>query len=89
VPVTLRLERRISAGSEVGVAHQLTLYPDWSLCDPHDLEADRVADAVGDYTSCARLEALVTAAHNGLDLLARHVPADCPGLSVVSTRLPL
>lgn len=45
----------------------------------HDLEAERVAAAFEGCTSCLRLEAPVTAAHDGLELLARRVPADCPG----------
>ena len=78
-PVTLRLECRTAPHSEAGVAHKLTLYPDWSMRAKHELEAERVAAAFGGYTSCLRLEAPVTAAHDGLELLARRVPADCPG----------
>ncbi|WP_139227807.1 hypothetical protein [Nocardioides alpinus] len=74
----LRLECRTSPDGEAGVAHELTLYPDWSMRAQHDLEADRVAAAFGGYTSCLRLEAPVTAANDGLELLARRVPADGP-----------
>lgn len=55
--------------------HMITLRGDWSVATPHDLEAERVAVALGGYSSCAELpRRSVPAARHWLDLECRVAP---------------
>jgi hypothetical protein len=54
------------------VRHPVTIGPDWSVEVPHDLDAERVAVALGGYSGCLELaERVVPAARTRLQALAR------------------
>lgn len=52
--------------------HLITIHPDWSISTPHDLEAERIAAALGGYLSCLHLaDSVIPAARAGLMRQAR------------------
>lgn len=63
-----------------GRQHPVVIGPDWSLSTPHDLEAERVAVALGGYLSCLLLaDQVVPAVRTWTQLLARRRLADLTG----------
>lgn len=54
-PLEITVECRLSRDSIRGERHAVTIHPDWSVSVPHDLEAERIAVALGGYTSCLTL----------------------------------
>lgn len=60
--LTFEVECRTSRSASRGRLHPVTIHADWSVTTPHDLDAERVAMALGGYTSC-------------IDLVDRTVPA--------------
>ena len=65
--------------AERGTTHPVTIGPDWSLETPHDLDAERVAQAFGGFCSCVELaDRMVPALREAVRLLTRRelVPVD-------------
>jgi hypothetical protein len=65
--------------AEQGSTHLVTIGPDWSLETPHDLEAERVAQAFGGFCSCVELaDRIIPALREGAQLFTRRtlVPVD-------------
>lgn len=53
--------------------HLVTLHPDWTVTMPHDVEAERIAAALGSRSSCLDLvDVVVPAFWRGLDVLLRN-----------------
>lgn len=77
--LTFAVECRTDPTAECGSSHPITIGPDWSLETPHDLEAERVAQAFGGFCSCLELaDRMVPALREGAQLLTRRtlVPVD-------------
>ena len=73
-PLEISIECRLSHTSVRGASHQVTIHPDWSVTTPHDLDAERIAAALGGYTSCLELaERTVPALKAALPLLTRQM----------------
>ncbi|MCV7384460.1 hypothetical protein H7K14_11485 [Mycolicibacter longobardus] len=51
--------------------HEVTLDPEWAISTPHDLEAERLAVALGGWISCLELEPAIKAAKHGMLLRMR------------------
>jgi hypothetical protein len=64
-PLTLAVECRTEP-NRPGNAHQITLDTEWQVHTPHDLDAERVAQAFGGYLSCLELVDKVVPALAGL-----------------------
>lgn len=71
--LTLDVECRLSRSATRGSAHPIVIHEDWTVDTPHDLEAERVARALGGYCSC-------------VDLIDRVLPRAAPGLDWVARR---
>lgn len=70
-PLVLSVDCRTSRGRR-GRRHKVTIEPDWSLTTPHDLEAERIAQAFGGYLTCVDLTDMVVPSIRGMvQLLAR------------------
>ncbi|HRV68211.1 MAG TPA: hypothetical protein P5108_02065 [Marmoricola sp.] len=55
-----------------GTKHPVTISPDWQVITPHDVEAERIAEAFGGATSCVtHLDRAVEAFRASLGLLSR------------------
>lgn len=68
----LSVECRLSRDSPRGKKHLVTIHPDWSVSTPHDLDAERIAVALGGFTSClALVDRTIPAFRSALPLLAR------------------
>lgn len=54
--------------------HLATVHPDWTVTTPHDLEAERIAQALGGWSGCLHfVDAIVPALRHALTLM--HDPA--------------
>lgn len=74
-PLTFGIECRVRRNASRGKVHPVTIRPDWSVLTPHDLEAERIAQAFGGFTSCIELvDAVVPAVRQAAGILARRVP---------------
>lgn len=77
--LTVSVVCRTDPTVETGSTHPITIGPDWSLETPHDLDAERVAQAFGGFCSCVELaDRMVPALREGTQLLTRRtlVPVD-------------
>ena len=54
-PLTFDVQCRTNPRATRGKKHPMTIHPDWSVTTPHDLEAERVAVALGGYSSCLEI----------------------------------
>ncbi|HHU10735.1 MAG TPA: hypothetical protein GXZ60_12095 [Intrasporangiaceae bacterium] len=71
-PLTLQIDCRTSPEARKGQPHEITLDADWTVRTPHDLDAERIAEAFGAYSSCLTLiDRTVPAFRTSLRLLTR------------------
>lgn len=69
--ISFPLQCRVNPDVFSRARHPITIHSDWTVSTPHDLDTERIAAALGSYTSCLDLEQIVIpAARAGL---ARHL----------------
>lgn len=73
--LTATVECRTSRSAIHGEPHGIIIRPDWSVQTPHDLDAERVAVALGGYASCVELvDIAVPALRAAIERLTRQEP---------------
>ena len=73
----LTVECRTSRNASRGRLHPIHISPDWTVDTPHDLGAERIAAALGGYSSCLELvDQIIPAVARSMGLLIRtqHLP---------------
>lgn len=89
-PLVLAIECTVSPADQFGVPHTVSVWPDWSVAVPHDLEAERVAALFGGWSSCERFaSAAVPAYRRMVEVMSGASELDrTPGGSWATSRAP-